>query len=112
MDKVPKQLPQALIDGVLTTFSPSNDYELATDARDDISNLAEILAQLNEVFVSIEAATENKVVLPIVALKRISRLAGLGRYMAGHWEEVADRMGSRFSREVDVMESEMEVSHG
>jgi len=106
MAKAPKQLPQVLIDGVLTTVSPSNEYELATDALEDLSGLAGVFAQLSEVFVSIDEATENKAVLPGVVLMRINRLAGLGRYMAVHWEQMAESMADKYSREIGLMESD------
>jgi hypothetical protein len=107
MSNAQKVLHEVLIDGVLTTVSLSNEHELATDAHENLSGLAEIFAQLNELFVSIDEATENKTALPTATLRRIKILAGLGRYMAVNWEQMAESMADRFSREIGLIE----VSH-
>lgn len=111
MSKAPKRLPQALVDDVLTTFSPSNDYELATDAFKDLQLVATIFAQLKELFVCIDEAAEQNTESPGGVLMRISRLAALGRATAVNWEQNAEDMADRFSREINCMEIEMENTH-
>lgn len=79
--------------------------QLMADAAEEVQGLADVFAWINELFVSIDDATENKTMADGVALIRIARLAALGRTLATDWQYIADSMSKRITEEAKKLEA-------
>lgn len=78
-----------------------NEYELATDAHEDLTCLAEVFAWTDELFASIDDCASDQKMIASAALLRIRHLASLGRYLATNWQGTADSMAEKFQKEVE-----------
>lgn len=90
----------------------SNAYELATDAREDLTCLSSVFSWLNELFLSIGDVAEKSEAVDLAKFQRIARMAEMGSNLAINWESTAESMAENFETVILAHEKAMgEVDH-
>ncbi|RDK01627.1 hypothetical protein [Paraburkholderia lacunae] len=79
----------------------ANEFELATDAHEDLTCLVGVFGWLNELFASIDDCASDREMIPGAALLRIHRLAELGSNVSTNWMGTAESMADKFAIELN-----------